>query len=1400
MTKTPITDPASASPTMGGHADSDRLDPSAWLNDLSQRWGRGERVRVEEYLDGHKGLDEDRELVLHLIHQEVLLRQEEGDRPRIEEYVERFPNLAEDLKVLLTISAILGGESLAQAVTLSKEPLSIADLTLPPPDPTPLPVIPGFQVLRELGRGGMGVVYQAVDLKRQATVALKTLPPMQNALGVDPSLLYRFKQEFRNLANVSHPNLVSLYEFHAVNPLWFFTMELVEGRNFLAHVRSEGYRVDLPTRNEPASPPAGPPGVPAARDSSGLAGLTPEQVDRLRGALRQLAEGVAALHEAGRLHRDIKPTNVLVTPPGRVVLLDFGLATQMDPSGRHQSTERHILGTAAYMAPEQSSAEPVSAASDWYSVGVMIYEALTGRLPFTGPLLKVLLDKQRFDPAPPRDLVADCPSDLNDLCMELLRRDPMARLSGREVIARLGTAGVSLPPARLAPPEARTVPWIGRTRDLAVLEEAFASVKQGRTVSVFVHGRSGIGKSSLIQHFLEGVAAREDAVVLAGRCYESESVPYKALDSLMDSLSQYLKHLSPMEAATLLPREAALLGRVFPSLRRVGAVAEAPARLRENADPQVLRERTVSALRELLARMSDRRPLVLFIDDLQWGDEAGSQLLADLMRPPEPPLLLLLGSYRSEEVGSSACLGVLRRSLEEAVDAGDRKELAIEELPLREAVALAHALLGSEGVPGQAEAVARESGGSPLFVQELVHHIQHGGTGYSPAAEGGQVTLEAVLWERIQRLPPAGQRLLEVVATAGQPLDQRIASQVAGLGADERTVLADLRSRRLLRGSGPAERDDIETYHDRIRETVTAHLEPATRTRHHLALAEALAATGQADPEVLAAHFHSGGALALAGQHYAQAADNASSALAFDHAALLYRRSLELNPLGSELDRPLLRKLADALASAGRGPEAARTYLSAAAGAALDEAIELRRRAAVQFLRFGHYDEGMTTLRSVLESVGMRLPTRRVHVVLSCLWQRLLLSLRGLGFRLKEPDQLTPEDRRYIDVCWSVGLGLAIVEPICAYDFRTRSLRRALRAGEASRIIMTLAVEAFSLADLGGPRRLRRSARILEATEPLAQRLVATHPHVLGWVLLEKGLAANSEGQWKSAQTFCDQAEVLFRERCIDVGFECGIARLYSLTSLIYQGELAEVGRRLPPLLQDARQRGDFYATMLLGSHAGILHLAEDRPQRAGEMLQELASFAERWPGQGVNLFRFHSLVVRTNVALYNGDGAAAWQMMAAEKTAVTRSIQFKVQNLRIHYEYRRGCCALAAAAVAADPRPLRRVADDAARRLERERLPWATALARLLQGSASAGRGDTAHARAQYAEAVAACTATHMQLGGAPARRRLGQLTGGAEGRALVEEADAFMANQMIRNPARFTDMIIPLSTRSAI
>jgi tRNA A-37 threonylcarbamoyl transferase component Bud32 len=1230
------------------------------------------------------------------------------------------------------------------------------DQSQPSPD-VPAPAFPGYEVLGVLGWGGMGVVYKARDLRRGQAVALKT---MQRP---DPAALYRFKQEFRALADLAHPNLVRLYDLVADAGRWFFTMELVEGVHFLRHVRG----------------PAAGSGPVQAPDADGLA--------RLRDVVRQLAEGVAFLHAAGKLHRDVKPSNVLVTPEGRVVLLDFGLAADLDRSGQHLSTERHVVGTAAYMAPEQAAGEGVSPASDCYAVGVMLYEALTGQLPFGGSSLHVLLDKQQRDPPAPHGLDANIPQDLSDLCMELLRREPAARPSAGDVLASLGPGGETRS-AVVPPPAPRAgAPLVGRERHLTALEDAFQAMRRGQTVLAFVHGQSGMGKTALVQHFLDRLTQGRAAVVLAGRCYEQESVPYKALDGLVDALSRHLRRLPQPEVEAFLPRDVGALARVFPVLLQVEALARAPQRGSEIPDQQELRRRAFTALRELLARMGDRTALVLCIDDLQWGDVDSAALLAALLRPPDAPALLLLGCYRSEDADRSRCLRALRE--DPNVSGPERRDLALEPLTFEEARDLAATLLGAGPGTAAAEAVARESKGSPFFVHELVQALRAAAETDAPPSPGGVAALDEVLSVRIGDLPAEARCLLEVVAVAGRPLGSVEAFAAAGLEGRQRDAQAVLRSGRLLRATGGLEEGEVETYHDRIREAVMARLAPAVLRERHRQLAGVLEACGKADAEALAHHLSGAGEEAKASRYFAAAAEQAARTLAFDRAVKLFRRALEPGDAEGGAKHRLRGQLADALVNAGRGAEAAREYLAAAAGADPAEALELRRRAAGQFLLSGHVDEGYANLAAVLRTMDLHVPATPRRALFSLLLRRAQLRLRGLRFRERPASQVPPEVLRRIETCWSGAIGLSGIDLVRGADFQTRNLLLALRAGEPNLVARALAAEAGYLAAQGGKCKAR-ATRLLDAADNLAQR--HREPYSSGWVALAGAMAAFYDARWRDCVSFCSRAEKLFREQCVGVWWEQDTIQVFYLSSRYYLGDLAEVTQRLSRVLREVSERGDLYSLITaLGTFGRpVVRLAADQPEEAHRELREVLGLLEKWSQYRLHLQHVLGIFSQVDIDLYQGQGTRAHQQATKLWSALSGSLLSRFQFFRILHRHVRARSMLAAAGSQPD---LVRAAEREARALEREGMAWPQALAGLVRAGARAVRGDTLGARRLLIEAAAAFDRLEMRLHAAATRRRLGQLTGGDEGKALLDQGTATMTAQMVRNPDRMTALLAP-------
>jgi serine/threonine protein kinase/tetratricopeptide (TPR) repeat protein len=688
------------------------------------------------------------------------------------------------------------------------------------------PELPGYKVINELGRGGMGVVYRTFDEKFDRYVALKTLQR------ISPLSLQRFKQEFRSLADVSHPNLAAIYDLLSDGKTWCFTMEILEAVDFREYVwrKFDNLNRDKIQRMSSEARKTRPP-------------LTLAILQRLYDGIRQLALGLHALHEAGVLHRDIKPSNILVTTEGRVVLVDFGLASQVNSIGRPKG----IQGTLAYMAPEQALCQSVSPASDWYAVGAMLYELLTGRLPIEGRSLNIIARKQIDTPKEPREIDSAIPQELNDLCVGLLQKDPLLRPTVFDVLTQIGDE--ELADSLRATSSQRTglkMELVGRERHLETIREAFDQVVAGETRSVFVHGKSGMGKSVLIQTFLDELVTQQQAIVLRGRCaivlkgrcYEQESVPFKALDSLVDSLADYLNKLPDHVLRQAVPEDSLPLVRLFPVLGQIHGTTDAGKPSIDNVDQQELRQRAMNALREILIWLGQRSPVVLYIDDLQWGDVDSAVLLGDLVRPPESPRVLLLGSYRSEYVQTSPCLKALNIAYTTGQSHPHRQELAVEALQEEDATRLAMLLLGrgDSDTKVLAAKIARESGGWPFFVWELAQHVQD-----ATELSDQSLELDEVIWNRVNRLPDETRKLLELIAVAGRPIVLSEAYRALDVGVNGQNLLVQLRTSNLIRATETLDQiSTVETYHDRIRESVVKHLSDRVTKRYNLDLAETI--------------------------------------------------------------------------------------------------------------------------------------------------------------------------------------------------------------------------------------------------------------------------------------------------------------------------------------------------------------------------------------------------------------------------------------------------------------------------------------------------------------------------------------------------------------------------------
>ncbi|MCA9689182.1 MAG: protein kinase, partial [Myxococcales bacterium] len=1038
-----------------------------------------------------------------------------------------------------------------------------------------------------IGRGGAGTVYEAEDSNGER-VALKVLQ------GFTPAALYRLKHEFRALTDVVHPNLVSLHNLVVDGGQAFLAMELIRGVDFVTHVRPR-------THGAPALDPT-----------------------RLRVCLAQLVAGVAALHAAGMLHRDLKPSNVLVTPEDRVVVLDFGLVGELDVDHSISRSYETVVGTPAYMAPELAAGSPALPASDWYAIGVMLYEALVGELPFAGSGLEALVTKCQQGAPRASARVPSIPEDLDALCAELLHRVPEARPGGPELIARLrGELGKGLDAGMIAypgpgqldrelGPRTRATRLIGRDALLQDLWRALDDVRPRHPVAALVRGPPGVGKTALIQTFAERVAARDRGAVVVGRCFAAESVPFKAFDSLIDGLTALLLELRASDdIEALLPADIEALARLFPVLCRVPEIAAIAGSHSEVADGQRRLRAAYAALRQLLTRLTLRRPLSLFIDDLQWGDSDSAALLLELLRGPDAPGVLVILGYRSEELDA----GAMPAALAELVTGGDNlprvRELPVEPLPRAAAESLAAAELAAVGIELEAQAriIARESGGSPLLVRELCRHVRA-----SPRFESrtiarvdAPISLDQIVGERLEAIPEDARRLLEIVAVAGRPIDESIVLKVAGHGAGGRAELALLCTEYLIRRGATRAGRAVEVYHDTIREQVVARIAAPRRKTIHRRLARVLASTGSVKPEILAVHLREAGDREEAARHAVLAARAAVEALAFNRAVEHYRAALRLLPEGEVDERGEIRlALAEALIDGDRSREAAQALLSLAEEADEDALVRLRCRAAEQLLRAGDFNQAGALLRRVVDDCGEGSLDRRT-LPLRIVFERA--RVRMSLHRAPPLDVPTDRERSRLDTLNAARVGLQMLDPSAAAYCQARHLRGALALGDPGRVAAALGNEV-AFRSLRGRVVETRVAGLLRTADRLVNRRGGSSFAVD--VELGRGVSAFFFGRWRGCLDSMHRVADLLDGAEARREFEEPIREFFELASLHHMGRLSELCARKARYLRDASERANRCAeSTLRAGTAAMTWLCHDDPEAA---LAEVRQAVRSWP------------------------------------------------------------------------------------------------------------------------------------------------------------------------------------------
>ena len=1043
-----------------------------------------------------------------------------------------------------------------------------------------------YDVVGRLGRGGMGTVYEALDRERKTRVALKALLAVDAAGGV------QIKREFRTVADLAHPNLAPVYELACEEGLWFFAMERIDGEDLRRWARrgeavprsnattaaSSPARTELPTLPEQSSRDNDP-SAPRPDSERGRASLPRRTMAAIREAFAELVNGIGALHDAGLWHGDIKPGNVLVAGDGRVVVVDFGLAR---PVSEPKKPRGPTSGTPTYMSPEQLVGGDVGPASDWYAVGTMLYELLTGRLPFGGgegaSHVELYIRKTLQTAAAPRELLPEVPLDLSEVCMRLLRSDPALRPTRQELAAIF--SGKEAPATAAGERVVRSV-FVGREHELRQLEQAYERAGSGRCIVAHVHGPSGIGKSAIVRSFLAGVKDVDGAEVLRGRCYERESVPYKAFDGIVDELSARLLEMGA-EIETILPAWVGELAHAFPALATVPAIAARAARV-PPLDAKELRRRAWTALRQLLEVLARERAVVLWIDDLQWADNDSARLLESLVKDARRAPLLVVASYRSAEAEKNETLAAYFDAVRGLGTQGDLANVPVGALSRAEAEQLARSTLEGLGLEGasaaRANALASEAAGIPFFIEELARFVATKGR----AGAHTGASLDDAIAARLQALPAEQRALVEVVAVAGNPVAQSLVFEAAGLDADSLPSLLALRSGSMLSSTGPGVDDLVSAYHDRIREAVLGTLEPEVRRARHLALGRALVArhaSGAPGPWVFDAVRHLGGAGAAltdpaerlaAAQLHLQAGRAARKAAAFPLAFTCFEGGIALLPGGAwsaEYDLTLALHTGAAetayLSAEWDVLDRRVAEVKAHGRTAMDQLVAWEVQ--IDALAGRHeYVEAVEIAMQALELLGVRLPRNPGDAEIGAAFQKALEGLTRVGpERLAampdvEDPQVAAAMRVQVRVSPAAYFGMPKLLPIIAANLVSTSVERGLTTATPYALalfgIVLNTVGMFPVSHAWGQIAVRLVDRWEDRSLEAATRHVVFNL-VCAWMVPLRSILAP------------------LRE-VFDIGRRTGDLEYASYAAHGYTHNAMYAGLPLAPLLAEARELGE---------------------------------------------------------------------------------------------------------------------------------------------------------------------------------------------------------------------------------
>lgn len=774
-----------------------------------------------------------------------------------------------------------------------------------------------YRLDAELGQGGMGIVYRAHDTLLDRAVAVKLLTDA--GLGAEGRA--RLLREARAAARLNHPNIVGVYDAGEAENQPFIVMELVEGESLYAQ--------------------------------------WPIPLENVVGLAEQICAALDHAHTHGIVHRDLKLENILLTPDGVIKLTDFGLARSV---ASRLTSEGLMLGTVFYLAPELALGQPFDGRADLYALGVLLYELVTGKLPFTADEPLAVVSQHLYAPVvPPRAHNDNISDGLNQLIVSLLGKRPEDRpASAREVLSALasirdkvtgGQGEMGLEHTTLSPsnaehsrhpvtPELNILDRIvrgrlvGREREMAEASVFWKQALNGQSHVLLISGEPGIGKSRLVRE-LAALAEMSRAIVLKAECYAEGSAPYAPIAQMIRGPLQN-PAWAGLETLGLPDYVLTDLMMLSPDLRARYAKRHLPPN--PQLDPQSEQYRLFESVTVATAALTERAPVLLVLEDAHWADSGTLFLLRHLARRLHGRRLLMVLTYREVEIDEACCLPDVLHDL-------NRERLAtrikLTRLTREQTQKLLEVMFGEDISPELLEGLYRETEGNPFFIEEVCKALLEDGQIYfadgrwqRPAVSELHIpqSIRVTIHARLGKLPTPAQEALRLAAVLGREFDFDTLHTASGLNEEaliealESAARAQIIEEAHANGHGLTFAFAHALIPSTLRESMSG---PRLRVLHRRAAA-AVEQLRPEDFEVLAYHAGQAGDDERAGRFYQRAGERALSRYANQEAERHYRTALDLSE-GAEPRAKRYAGLGEALFRLSRYAEAEQSWREAIA-------------------------------------------------------------------------------------------------------------------------------------------------------------------------------------------------------------------------------------------------------------------------------------------------------------------------------------------------------------------------------------------------------------------------------------------------------------------------------------